>query len=187
MDIYLIRHGQVDERTSSDPSMARLTAEGLAQAERLAAQCAGWQVQFLCASTVARAQETADIIHASIPNVLRWDLEELAEINPDDLYGLLMAGPILAMWDAQQLRLGYERAWVRIMAAWARIEIYARANALDRIAIVAHESTITLLLLNWLGLDWRALDALTISVDPGATCKVTLDDDGHARIAWVNR
>jgi broad specificity phosphatase PhoE len=75
--------------------------------------------------------------------------------------------------------------WGRVTAALARIEIYAHAVRLERVAIVAHRRVINLLLLNWLGLDWRSLDTLYFSIAPGASCKVVLDGN-VTRFAWIN-
>jgi broad specificity phosphatase PhoE len=186
MEIYLIQHGRADEH-ALDPYAQPLTAEGLAQAGRVAGQCRAWGIQFLCASTMARAQQTAEAINEALPEVLRWDLQELEEMNVDDLFCEASVGPRIAAWTGRQLRLGWERLWARVMPALVRIRIYAQANGLERVAIVAHTSTITLMLLNWLGLDWRAVEKVSFALEGGATCKVSLDDADMVCIGWVNR
>lgn len=187
MEVYLIQHGQANEQVV-DPYAQPLTPEGLAQARRVAEQCRAWGIQFLCVSTMARAQQTAEAIHAELPEILRWDLEELEEMNVDDLLGEPNAGPRIASWTDRQLQLGWERLWKRVMPAWVRIYIYAQTYGLERIAIVAHTSTLTLLLLNWLGLDWRAVERVSFAFEGGASCKVSLDDaDDKVRIEWINR
>jgi len=186
MEVYLIQHGQANEQVVDFYSQP-LTAEGLAQAQRVAERCRAWGIQFLCASTMARAQQTADAIQEKLPEVLRWDLQELEEMNFDDLLGEPNVGPRIAAWTDRQLQLGWERLWTRVMPAWVRIYLYARTNGLERVAIVAHASTLTLLLLNWLGLDWRATARISFAFEGGASCKVSLDDEDNVRIEWINR
>jgi broad specificity phosphatase PhoE len=186
MEIYLIRHGAVDYDNALDFYSVSLTPEGLAQAKRVAELCQEWRIQFLCASTLNRAQQTADAISAAMPDVERWDLEEIEEINVDDLGLDPTAGPIMLTWTQEQVELANQRAWIRVMAALARIQVYAETYDLERIAIVAHVGVIQLLLLNWLGHDWRLAPRLQIMVEYAATCKVVLARD-HVQIAWVNR
>ncbi|MHB0859139.1 MAG: histidine phosphatase family protein [Anaerolineae bacterium] len=186
LQIYLLRHGHEEPSSRLDPYGSVLSAEGRAQAARLAAQCKAWEIQFLVASHMVRAEQTADAIEVAMPGILRWDLQELEEINLEDLAYNPGAGPRIDDWTPEQLAMGYRQAWVRITAALARIELFARGNALDRIAILAHETTINLLLFNWLGLDWRAAERVTLTVDYGATCKVALADP-TIRIEWINR
>ena len=187
MEIYLIRQGQADEANATDPYTAPLTADGKAQARLLAQQCQEWGIQLLCVSTMLPAQQTADAVTELMPHLPRWDLEELEDITVDDLLGEPAAGQLVSTWTRDQLSLGRERAWIRTMAAWARIELYATSCVLANIAIIAHKTIIGLLLLNWVGLDWRAAESLDLSFDPGASCKVSVDNDGSIRIGWMNR
>ncbi|MHB1294601.1 MAG: histidine phosphatase family protein [Anaerolineae bacterium] len=186
MEIYLLRHGHEEPSSQLDPYGSVLSAEGRIQAANLAGLCREWDIQFLVASHMVRAEQTADAIEAAVPGILRWDLQELEEINIEDLAYDPGAGPRIEDWTPAQLAMGYRAAWVRITAALARIELFARGNALERVAILAHETTINLLLFNWLGLDWRTAERVTLVIDYGATCKVTLADP-VVRIEWVNR
>ncbi len=186
MEIYLIRHAQAEEQGRVvDPYTLALTETGREEARRLAERCRAWGVRFLCASTLLRAQQTADIIAEQLPHIVRWDLPELEEMSIDDLVGELITSHLISQWPPNQVRLGYERLWGRVTATLARIEIYARAHSLPCVAIVAHRSVINLLLLNWLGLDWRALDTFCFTIAPGATSKVVLDGSA-TRIEWIN-
>ena len=186
MEFYLIHHGQVEEQGRVvDPYALALTEAGREESRRLAENCRRWGVQFLCASTLLRAQQTADIIAESLPGVLRWDLQELEEMSIDDLVGEFITSHLISQWPPDQVRLGCERLWGRVTAALARMEIYAHTVRLERVAIVAHRRVINLLLLNWLGLDWRSLDTLYFSIAPGASCKVVLDGN-VTRFAWIN-
>jgi broad specificity phosphatase PhoE len=187
MQYYLLHHGQAQAlATTIDPYSASLTPEGLGQAERLATLCQEWDIRFLCASTMHRAQQAADAIHAALPEVMRWDLSELEDLTIDDLQGAPSPGPQAHLWPPRLLRLGHEQAWIRVMAALARIQLYAETYGLERVAILSHETVLQLLLLNWLGLDWRALDHLQLALEPGATASVIVQD-ASARISWLNR
>jgi len=186
MDIYLLRHGDADMLTNPDIYSSPLTSEGQDQAAKLAGQCVGWDIQFLITSTMARALETADVISEALPAIERWDMNDLEDVNQDDLMGDPSAGPLLHTWTPEHWRAGYERTWVRVTALWSRIELLAGAKGYERLAIVGHDSTIALLLLSWLGLDWRSLDHLIWAFDAGSSTKVTLND-GKVSIDWVNR
>ncbi len=187
MQFTLIRHGQADAARSHDPYSPRLTELGHQQAARVAEQCAGWGIQFLCASTMQRAQETSDAISEAMPRLLRWDLQELEDLTLEDLDLDPTASHLASTWTPAQLDYAFKRGWVRIMAALARIQIYAAANGIERVAIVAHGSTLTLLLLNWLGADWSARHRLTLDTANGATCRVDVAADGAITIGWLNR
>jgi broad specificity phosphatase PhoE len=186
MQFFLIRHGQADSARSTDPYAPPLTELGHAQAAAASQACRGWDLQFLCASTMRRAQETADIIHDQLPGARRWDLEELEDIALQDLNYEPTATHLVSTWTEEQFDRGLERVWIRVMAALARIQIYAETNSLERIGIVAHGSTLTLLLLNWLGQDWTAHRQLLLPVDNGATCRVDVEED-RVTIVWLNR
>jgi len=187
VEIYLIRHGHVDYESAIDPYSPELSVKGVAQSDQLAQQCQGWDLQFLIASTMIRAQQTADAIERRMPDVIRWDLEKLEEMNVGDLELDPAAGPMISTWTPEQLDQARAGTWNRVMSALARIQIYAEANGLERIAIVAHGHVIKMLLLNWLGLDWRAGRRLRIPIDFGGTSKIVLEDEGGVRIEWINR
>jgi broad specificity phosphatase PhoE len=185
MQLYLIRHAQPDPASAMDPHAAALSEAGRAQAQRLATACAAWGLDMLCASTLRRAEETADAIHQALPNVLRWDLEELEDLTRDDLRGLPTASHLVSTWAPEVLALGYESAWTRVMAAWARIRIYAQASGRDKVALVGHHSTVNLMLLGLLDLDWRTLASAQFDMPYAAVCRVTLPDEGPMVIEWL--
>jgi broad specificity phosphatase PhoE len=186
--IYLLRHGATPETNRvTDPYSAGLTPSGLRQAERLAAQCANWRVQYLVASTMRRSQETADIIHDQLPGLMRRDLKDLEDVSVDDLLLDPRAGPYEETWTPEQRRVGFEQAWHRTMAALHRVMIYAERNDVERIAFVTGENILNLLLYNWLGLGWDADERLRFRIDPGAACRVSLDEGGAVQVDWINR
>lgn len=190
MQVYLIRHAEVDYSRVTDPAAVRLTPRGEEQARRMAELFADWDIQFLCASTMIRAEMTADAVTDRLPDLLRWDLEELEEMSAADLEGQPAAGPLISTWSPDLLRFGLERTWVRVMAAWARIRIYAETYGFERVAIIAHGHVIKLMLLNWLGYDWRANDRFRFPVDFASSTRVTLasgSDGDTVQFDWVNR
>ena len=190
MEVYLIRHAEVDYSSVTDPAAVRLTPNGEEQARRIAEQMAAWDIQFLCASTMIRAEMTADAVSDRLPNLLRWDLEELQEMSIADMEGQPTAGPLTSTWAPDLLRFGLERTWVRVMAAWARIRIYAETYGIERVAIIAHGYVIKLMLLNWLGYDWRANDRFRFPVDFASSTRVTLgdgDSGSTVQFDWLNR
>lgn len=186
MQVFLIAAAQA-EAAHYDANTMPLTEAGREQARRLAAFCAEQGVQFLCASAMARAQQTADAIHASLPSLVRWDLEELEEMSMEDLLYDPSVGPLVNAWTPEQRLRGLERVWVRLMAVWARVQLYAQNNALERVALVGHRYTTMLFLLHFLGLDWTAYPALDLAVEPGALSHITLDDAGRVRVGYINR
>ena len=187
MQIYLARHGAADLVAAPDPYSSPLTPKGHNQARGLARCCEDWDIEFLCASTMLRAQQTADAISEAMPLAQRWDLGELEDVSLDDLMGLPSAGQLVSTWTPEQLALGRERMWIRLMGAFTRIRLFSNKQGFRRVAIVAHASTVAFLLLNCLGLDWRASDTIDLRVDHGATCRVTLRDDGRTVVDWTNR
>jgi broad specificity phosphatase PhoE len=187
MEIYLIRHGHTDSRRAVDPYSPALSDQGKDQAARIAAQSQTWDIGLLCSSSMRRAAETTDIIGARLSQVERWDLDELEDLTLDDLMGEPTAGQLVSSWTPAQLRTAYRQAWSRISGALTRITLYAAANRLEAVAIVGHHSTISLLLLNWLGLDWRAMEQVDFRLDYCGSSKLTLDGSGRAHIDWINR
>jgi broad specificity phosphatase PhoE len=133
-----------------------------------------------------RAEQTADIIQRSLPNVLRWDLKELEALSVDDMEGQVILSSRSKRWTPEQYRFGIERTWVRVVAVLARIEIYCATYHLDRVALLTHADVINLCLYNWLGLDWTVHDKLEFLVGTGASCHLTIQD-GKAQVDWINR
>lgn len=187
MDIYLLRSGHSQLALANDPYTPPLTERGVEQARRLATCCREWGIEFLCSSEMIRAQQTADIILEALPDAYRWDLSEMEGLNPDDLLGEPTTPPLVSRWNARQRALGVERMWVRVTAALARITVFCQTQGYERVAIVAHADVVNLLLLNWMGLDWRALDQFAYGIDPGSSSLVVLEGGAPTTIAWVNR
>jgi broad specificity phosphatase PhoE len=187
-ELYLIRNGHTQPTQQvTDPYSAGLTAEGLAQARALAHACAGWDIQYLGVSTTLHSQETADIIHARLPQTMRRDMQDLEDVTLDDLNLDPTASHRLETWSPDQRRAALRQAWTRVTAALARVLLYCEHNALERIALVAGEAVLQLVLLSYLGLDWRVDEHLTIALDPGSVTRIALKPDDRVRVDWVNR
>ena len=186
MEYYLMRPGAWDGEGVPDPYSARLNATGRRQAKQIAMQCGERGIQLLCVSTMLRAQDAADLISEAYPYIERWDLEELEDLGLDDLLGDPLASPWVHTWSEEQRQRGLQRLWIRVTAALARIQVYAVAQGIERIGIVAHETVLSLLLLNWQGLDWRSIDTLQRTVDHGEICHITVEDGAPALIEWLD-
>lgn len=183
---YLIRHGDVDPTGAPDPYNIPLSTAGQMQAQRLAERCQTWGLQMLCVSTNRRDMDTADPISERIPNLLRWDLEELEDLNLEDLHYAPGATHLVSTWTPEQLEQGYVSLWNRVTAAWTRILLYAQANHLERIGIVAGEAVLNALLAALRGEDWRALIQSRVDFKGTQVCCVTFDPDRPAEVAWFD-
>ncbi len=185
MDFYLIRHGDIDSRGAPDPYSLPLSAQGRAQAQRLAARSRAWDLQMLCVATTHRDMDTADPIHEALPDLVRWDLEELEDLSLDDLNYEPGASHLVSTWTDDQRERGLVSLWGRLTAACARIELYAQTYGLARVGIVASEMVLNLLLACWQGRDWRSLPEEQQSFGEGRVCRVTLEDGKPVAIAWL--
>jgi broad specificity phosphatase PhoE len=186
MDFYLIRHADTDPRRAPDPYHVPLSVCGREQAERLAPRVGAWGLQMLCVSTMRRDMDTADPLEEALPDVLRWDLEELEDLTLDDLNYTPGATHLVSTWTDAQLQQGYISLWTRLMAAYARILLYATTRGWDRVGIVAGETVLNLLIANWLGQDWRLLQEGRLSFAESPICRVTLSEGEPTVIAWLD-
>ena len=184
MELYLARHGHVDYDHSIDLFAASLTELGQTQSLQLAEMCKRLDIRFLISSTMIRAEETANIILAEIPDMTRWDLEEFQAVNVDDLMLDPFGHPVMAQWTEDQVITGQKRAWIRVTAVMPRIEIFMDNYGFERVLIVAHEDVIQMMMLAWQGKDWRSLDECP-PLDFGAVTRIVLED-GQAFIGPVN-
>lgn len=186
MEFFLIRHADVDESKSPDPYSARLSAVGREQAQELAIACQSWGIDMLCSSSELRALDTADYVSHQIPDLLRWDLEELENLTLDDLSYEPGATHLVSTWSHEQMERGLVSLWGRLTAAYQRIRLYAQANDLDRIAVVADERVLNLLIANWLGQDWRMLQHGQLRFDECMVCSADVREDRPTAITWRN-
>ena len=182
MDFYLIRHADTDESQAIDPYSVPLSAEGREQAQRLAGKAQEWGLQMLCVSTMLRSMDTAEPISEALPDLVRWDLEELEDLALDDLNYEPGATHRVSTWTDEQLEHGYISLWTRLVPAYQRIRLYAKKYGLERIGIVAGDRVLSLLIANWQGQDWRALQEEGALVTDHAVFRVTVTEDETATI-----
>ena len=188
MHIYLICHAETTEPNQvTDPYSAELTLQGLERARALAEQCERWGVQLLAVSNMLRAQQTADAIHQKLPNAIRWDSDDLEDVNLDDLFPDPIATHHVSTWTPEQFQRGLESAWNRAMSLWTRLMIFGDANALESAALVANARIIRLMLLNAIGHDWQDYDKLVFGMTVGSTTHLELLPSGQITVDWINR
>jgi broad specificity phosphatase PhoE len=168
----LVARGETDP-LSADPLTSSLTAAGRQQANRAAQALGDLQIDLLCAASDIASAEAADILADAVPPQERWDLADLEALNRDDLALEPTGSPMPARWSPDQWRFGLERLWVRVTPAWTRIAIYAEAQGLAHVMVVADPLVLTLLLQSWQGRDWRALGE-GVAVAPGEALRVAL-------------
>ena len=187
VDVYLIRHSHVDYSpgvpiTDGNP----LTPLGLRLAERLADRCTGWGLEYLFASTMVRARQTADAISRRLPQLPRLDMPELQETHIGDLEGWPDERPPedLNAWQAKHFHHADERMRQRLGVAWERITSLVAQQGLERVAIVSHGAAMNLLLRRfmvgvpydadcWLEFDWTGVTLLQYGPE-------------GRQIAWMN-
>jgi len=169
----LVARGETDP-LSADPLTSSLTATGRQQAHRAAQALGDLHLDLLCAASDIASAEAADILADAVPPQERWDLADLEALNRDDLALEPTGSPLPERWSADQRQFGLERLWVRVTPAWTRIAIYAEAQGLAHVMVVADPLVLTLLLQSWQGRDWRALGE-GVAVSPGDLLRVVLD------------
>jgi probable phosphoglycerate mutase len=187
VDVYLIRHSHVDY----SPGMAitdrnPLTPLGLRLAELLADRCADWGLQYLFASTMLRARQTADAVARRLPDLPRRDMPELQETNIADLSGWPGEPPSedLNTWQSAHYGHADRQMAERLGAGWREITGLIADQGLARVAVVSHGAAMNLLLRQFMG---------GISYD--SDCWIEFDWTGVTllqygpegrRIAWMN-
>jgi len=174
--LILIRHGQTEWNAAgrwqgqADPP---LNAIGRAQAERAAGELAAQHIDALISSDLRRARETADVLAARLG--LRVQLEpRLREINLGDWQGLY-TDEIDRRWprEKQQWHAAplsvrpphgetIDELAARVLAA---VDDLARQYANQRIALVAHELPIAVIITQAAG---RPLAELRAHIPPNA-------------------
>ena len=83
--IYLIRHGQYNDKDTSDSDIGKkLTPLGVAQARLVSARLKGMPVEFtsLTSSTMTRARETAIVINQDFPKLKLQQSDLIRECTP---------------------------------------------------------------------------------------------------------
>jgi broad specificity phosphatase PhoE len=191
-DIYLLRHAHVDYShgtpiTANNP----LTPLGHQMAKRLAERCVDWDLQRLYASTMRRAQETAEHISARLPDLARCDTPAFAETSIADLSGYPGSTPSedLHGWHEDHFAFANERMWARVLQGLSDVRAEMEREGLERVAIVSHGGPINAMIRHMLGQEVVRLRDCWIELDWSTTsCLrfVPQADSVRRWVRWVN-
>ena len=188
VDVYLLRHAHVDYTPPAQITQhVPLTPLGKQMAERLAERCCEWDLQYLFASPMRRARQTADAISRRLPDLPRLDLVELQESCLRDLEGFPGELPPEDMhtWEDAHYAYANARMWERIERVWTRITSMIEIEGLERVAVVSHGGPINALLRRFLGEDVVRLRTCWFYLDWSTTSCLRYTDAGRW-IRWVN-
>ncbi len=196
--VYLVRHAESEARTRGIVQGAGLhiplTAEGRAQAERLAERLREVRIDRMYASTALRARETAAAIRGVHPDVPYEELAALGERSKGELEGMAYADAaarypeIHAAWNrGEDPRPPGGEDFVDVQRRTAPIlERHVRAAGEATLLYVIHGNVIRTLLGHMLGVP--ASDCARIAQDH---CAVNIGVFDHGRGSWrvecVNR
>ncbi|MHB1294040.1 MAG: histidine phosphatase family protein [Anaerolineae bacterium] len=188
VDVYLFRHAHVDYTppvaiTAHNP----LTPLGRRMAARLAEHCDTLKLECLFASTLTRAQQTADAITQRFPSMPRIDLPEFAETNLDDLTHFPGELPDEDMnrWQYEHLVFGTTRTFERVVRGWQVVCNTVAAQGLQRVGIVSHGNALSALLHHFLGAESQATPAHWFMFDWASTSCLRQEGDRRT-VLWVN-
>jgi broad specificity phosphatase PhoE len=188
VDIYLFRHAHVNyEPPAQITAHNLLTALGHEMAERLAARCEEWDLQYLFVSTMPRAQETADAISRRFADLPRIDIPEFREVCLDHLvdYPGELPNEDLACWESDHFAHGNERMWERVEVGWQRMMDVVVDEGLQRVAVVSHAGPINVMLRQFLGGGLVRLHTCWFELDWASTSCLRATPEGKW-VRWVN-
>lgn len=152
--IYLIRHGAYVADPKADPQLGPgLTPLGIAQARLVAARLVGMNAGFasMTSSTMTRAQQTAAVMHESLPDVPFRQSPLFRECTPPALQA--------STSESEEAQAACAK---RLDAAFA--ENFVPAEHADRSdIIVAHGNVIRYLVVKALGVDTRAWHGMSLA------------------------
>jgi len=152
--LYLIRHGSYDEHAEAAPEKGPgLTALGIAQARLVAGRLRAASVHFdsITSSTLTRAEQTAAVIHESLPDVPLTEQSALVECAPPSTVEL--HGENLDEATACAKRLD------EVFRDRFKPSVGAEVNEV----IVAHGNVIRYLVAKALGVDTRHWAAMSVA------------------------
>ena len=159
--VYLVRHGNYEESAETKDGGA-LTPLGLAQARLVAARLAGMPVQFtaLYASTLTRARQTAEVIHASLPSLPVQPTDVLRECTPPS------SRPTGSGHEDPAKQAAAEK---QLSEAYAKFFVPATGDRDEHDLLVCHGNVIRWLTCRALGVDTKAWLAMSV-----AHCSITV-------------
>jgi broad specificity phosphatase PhoE len=193
--LLLIRHGQSRANlagTFQGHLDSELSAEGIAQGEKLSCHLASFPITAIYSSPLVRAHHTAELIIADRLLPLQLD-ENLAEVDVGDLAGKPYDS-VQTEYPGFLEEFKHSPATTRFPAGETLAEVQARAlTAVNRIrreqddtgmiAVVSHNVCLRTMALGLLGWDWNALWQLAL--DPSAYCLLSLPAERQVvLVAW---
>jgi len=188
VDIYLIRHGHVDYTPPNPINRTNpLTELGQRMARRVAERCHELDVQLMYVSTMLRAQQTAEAILQRLSNVPRVDTPAFEEISLRDLEDY--PGPLpsdnLNDWSDDHFAHANRTMWHRNMEGLQEVWETARAQEVERVAIVAHAGPINALLRSFLGQEIVRLRTAWFSIDYTSISCIRQSENARW-VMWTN-
>jgi broad specificity phosphatase PhoE len=190
VQLLLIRHAlpeRILSAESADGADPGLTAEGHAQAGRLAGALDPYPISAIVSSPQRRALETAAPVAAARGLTVAADaglaeydhghahyvpIHEAKTIAPD-AYARILAGHLPDFVDEREFRSRVHEGLDRVVAG---------ADHGDTVAVFAHGGVINVYLQGLLGLD----RPLTFPIDYASITRVLVSRNGNARVASVN-
>ncbi|MHB0859020.1 MAG: histidine phosphatase family protein [Anaerolineae bacterium] len=187
-DVYLFRHAHVDYTppaaiTAHNP----LTPLGHQMAARLAERCDALELQCLFASTLTRAQQTADAITARFPDLPRIDMPEFAETNYGDLdqYPDELPDEDMNLWEYEHLVFATARTFERVVIGWNKVCQVIDMQGLKRVGIVSHGNALSTLIHHFIGAESIAVTGHWFIFDWASTSCLRFEGD-RRWVRWVN-
>ena len=188
VDVYICRHAHVDYTPPAEitPYVA-LSSLGHEMAARLAERAVEWDLQYLYASTMLRAQQTADAISSRLPHLPRRDMQELEETSLRDLTGYFGALPPEDMrtWTDAHYAYANAQMWRRTRTGWSRLTRQLEELGLERVAVVSHGGPINALLRQFLGEETVRLRTCWFELDWATTCCCRYSAQSRS-VRWIN-
>ena len=188
--VLLIRHGVTASSGVRFPEPTTpLSAEGLAQAERLVSRLEGVGIDALYSSPLLRCRQTAEPLARArgLPirvredladvRVGRWAGRRLAQVTRTRLWRRATTAPLATPFPGGESLLDAHRRAV------AEVHAIARAHLRDMAAVVTHADVIRMALAHLRGAPDEAFARLAI--DPASVSVVRLDE-GPPRVLRVN-
>jgi len=187
LDVYLLRHAHVEYDNRSITAHNPLTPLGHEMADRLAERVVQWGVQRLYASTMRRAQETADHISQRMTDLPRVDSPAMRETCIDDLADWPGEAPSqdLRQWQDEHYAHANANMWRRVTAALDDIVCEAETEGLERVAIVSHGGPINAMVRYVLGQGIVRLRTRWLDLDWSTTCCLRYDATREGIRCWV--
>ncbi|HXF73355.1 MAG TPA: histidine phosphatase family protein [Actinomycetota bacterium] len=188
--LLLIRHGVTATTGVRFPEPATpLSAEGLAQAERLVGRLEAVGIDAIYSSPLLRCRQTAEPLARArgLPvrvredladvRVGRWAGRRLAQVKRTRLWRLATTAPLATPFPGGESLLDTHRRAV------GEVHAIAAAHPRATVAVVTHADVIRLALAHLLGAPVEAFSRLAI--DPASVSVVRLDE-GQPRVLRVN-